>query len=200
MTKRIENVSVKKDITELEKAHKLTRKGCYAGLLKEPPLPRDHEKVEALLAKRGSYVRSSPFFDQLSLSITFCCGIYALKGLKYWVPGESIERQDKPAVSDVVFSANIYTILDKLKENNTINWYGPEESSKRYPSGRKYVLTTLSEHMMKEPHSLHHVLTEYFGFQRLEDDFMNWGRTGGSRSDRVCLMGLGFSGFHEDEL
>ena len=200
MTKRIEHVSAKKDITELEKAHKLTRKGCYAGLLKEPPMPRNHKEVAATLSKRGDYSGIGPFSVQLDLGTTFCWGILALKGLKYWVPNESIEWKDHPAVSDVVFSANIYAILDKLEENNTVKWVEGATDRKEVPCGRKYVLTTLSEHMMKKPHSLHHVLTEYFGFQRLEDDFMNWGRTGGSRSDRVCLMGLGFSGFHEDEL
>lgn len=158
---------------------------------KEPPLDNKNASVIAIL-------KAQKFLHGLRIdSFPKCCAISIIHSFEFydqftwnifneqgqWL--EPAERHILPKYSkDAVLSAAVYRIKDKI--DDFIIHAKPT-----------YLLAAFNQIEIKS--GIRDVLVDYFGFVRLENDFVNYPYQVGQYS-RICLLGLCCTGFQESNL
>lgn len=151
------------------------KQGTYQGVLKDPPLPVDHKDVEDLL---GSNLIHKPLYGMRMSEFPDCCGIKVLNHFENFPSMIACGTK----TSEAQLSACVYTI-DKLFMTNNI--LKTDNYNATLPIGKKYVLVAINK---DQASGIGALLVDYFGFVRLEDDFLNYGE-----SDNITILGLRFS-------
>jgi len=146
--------------------------GTYQGLLKELSVnPKAADK--ALTAQHNAY--RIPFMDVRLTQIPSCCGVHVLHGF-----GDNADSRLSDITDKSLIDLGIYKLYKILEKNNKLI----TPSYSHTAIGKKYVLAAVN---MKQQ-NVGQLLVDYFGFIRLEDDFMNIGE-----SPNITLLGLRFS-------
>lgn len=150
----------------------------YTGaLLKQPPLSKMNAKVQTVI--------NHPHFMSGFQTYLFpnCCGIKVLGDFEAYpsvfYPKYPDNVAFKPAITNkVVISAAVWRIKEMIDRQLSVK--------------KAYLLVALNGQEMKT--NIHCILMDYFGFQRLEDDFLNLQIFDSSfwadKRSRIAIFGL----------